>query len=87
MLRFTPEEDAALLPYVSRVCDWSKVMPHLSRSIGAARRRLYLLRRHAQTSWQIDQREKATWPLPAAQMEAHRARARAMRRRSDGRFA
>lgn len=55
MPRLSPEEEAALMPYVARPADWPAAMaqlPHLSLS--AARQRLTRLRRDAGTLWKID---------------------------------
>lgn len=60
MPRFSPDEDAALMPYVACVADWETVAALLPRrSLWGARNRLKRLRRYAGTLWTIDQRDKA----------------------------
>lgn len=55
MARFTPQEDAALLPYVARAADWKAVMGQLDRrSKRGARQRLWRLRRDAGTLWRLE---------------------------------
>ncbi len=57
MARFSPEEDAALMPYIAHPCDWKAVMGQLQRrSLRGARQRLHRLRRDAGTLWRIDRR-------------------------------
>lgn len=86
MPRFSPQEDAVLLPYVARPADWRTIMARLpDRGLSTTRQRLVRLRREAGTLWRIDQSESARCQAIGERC-ARRERARSQPR-TQGRFA